>query len=158
MNPLIELARAIGNHRLDLVEAKIELKRAKEELEDFESAQRAKCDYNALGKNAQAREIAFSEVLRENADHEALNLSFNASDALVMRLTAQLEQMLDIRRAHEHTTYARLADAKLGEMDHVASEEGMAVNETRRELVQRVAEGAIDGPAEPEFDYEDLQF
>lgn len=63
MNPLLELAKAIGNHRLDLVEAKIELKRAKEELEDFQNALRSSCDYNALGKNAQAREIAFSEVL-----------------------------------------------------------------------------------------------
>ena len=151
-SPLLELAQRIGNQRLDLTEAKIELKHAKAQLEDFENALRASCDYNALGKNAQAREIAFSAILRDSADSQALKISCYASDSIVMRLTAQLEQLLDIRRAHEHTTYARLADAKLGEMDHIASEEGMAVNETRRELVQRVAEGTMDGPIEPEFD------
>lgn len=145
---LIDLASNIGTLRIELVEAKIELRTAKQQLEDAENARRAGCDYNGLGKNAQAREIAFAEILRDDADYQALRFGLEASQNFHDRKQAILEQALDLRRAYEHTTYARLAEANLGKVDHIASEEGMAIAETRRELVNRQAERM---PV-PEFD------
>jgi len=108
----------LAETRRALCEAKIELKQLQQEYDDALVSVRSQANYEDLGKNEKARDIALAAIILHNERITTLKRRVAAQEARVMRLESELEILLDERRAAELRTWARLADTVAMFVDH----------------------------------------
>lgn len=113
------LTSRITDARRKLVSAKLMHRDAGNDRADYETAKTAGMDYNGLGSNAKAREVAFADLLRQDEKHQDLLQYERSTQAKMEQAEVELECLLDERRAVENETWAKLADYLVGRVDHV---------------------------------------
>lgn len=136
---MTDLVERIQQARTELVERKIALRDVENELQDAETVFVASIDYASLGKNKDARDQSFAELMRADKMLAELRDDVAACTDAKERAEVDLECLLDERRALENQTWAKLAEYLVGRVDHIhhAPEQAarqVIANETLDEL------------------------
>ncbi|MDY7080476.1 MAG: hypothetical protein SXV54_26655 [Chloroflexota bacterium] len=92
-------------------EAKIALRHAKNEAADFLTWFTSSIDYDALGKNAPARKLAFEELLAKDERAHKYECAVRIAEDAKDRADCELSCLLDERHAREIEIWAILAQA-----------------------------------------------
>lgn len=93
-------------------------------------------DYTSLGKNKEAREAAFSAILRDDQEHSEMAAEVRFLESECERAEFELEAVLDERRYHENVTWAKLADYLTGRVDHVNNAPYQAAKTAMQERIK----------------------
>ena len=114
MTEIREVVEELDKARRAGVEAGIELRHARRELELRELGLKASVDYAALGSNNNARDIAMGDILIKDTKCAETRARIVELEDNVDRLSAQYDALHDKKSAIKYEVWARLADAIAG--------------------------------------------